>query len=395
MSRTENQELGRALLDRTRRLEQDLVDLLCELVRAESPTDVPESQSEAQRILSNAFGSLGWQVDSTPGERTGGYMVAGPEAGNSGKPIQLLVGHSDTVWPLGTLADMPVRMKDGTLTGPGVYDMKAGLAQIVFAARALQELGLEPPVEPVALVTTDEEIGSPESWDPIVAWARRSCRAFILEPAYGLDGKIKTARKGGGSFEVTIRGRAAHAGLDPTAGASAILELSHVIQRLHSLTDHERGITVNVGVIEGGLRPNVVAPESRAHVDVRILHREDAEPLERAIRSIEPQVEGVTLEITGGIQRKPLERTPRNRLLWEAARSVGVDLDLRLESATVGGGSDGNITSQHTATLDGLGAVGDGAHARHEFVFVDRLAERTALLARLLLLPPDATEPDE
>ena len=315
--------------------------------------------------------------------------MAGPEVGQSGKPVQLLVGHSDTVWPLGTVSQMPVRVHDGTLTGPGVYDMKAGLVQMVFAARALRELGIDPAVEPVALVTTDEEIGSPESWSSIVDWAKRSCRAFVMEPAYGLDGRIKTARKGGGGFDITIRGRAAHAGLDPTAGASAILELSHVIQKLHALTDHDRGITVNVGVIQGGLRPNVIAPESRAHVDVRILHQEDAEPLEREILALQPQTEGVTIEVTGGIRRRPLEQTPRNRLLWEAARGAAVGMDLALESATVGGGSDGNITSQYTATLDGLGAVGDGAHARHEFVYVDRLAERTALLARLLLLPPD------
>jgi glutamate carboxypeptidase len=187
---------------------------------------------------------------------------------------------------------------------------------------------------------------------------------------------------------VRVVGKAAHAGLDPTGGASAILELSHVIQALHAMTQLERGISVNVGVISGGTRPNVIAPEAVAEVDVRLLSLQDGEEMEGRIRALTPTVPGTRLEIQGGILMGPLERTPRNRALWEAAREAGTELGMALEEATVGGGSDGNTASQFTATLDGLGAVGDGAHASHEFLYVGRQAERCALLARLLLLAP-------
>lgn len=366
---------------------------LSELVLAESPTDVPAAQGPVQDLVADALSDVGFDVRRISGESTGGHLYARPARRSRGMPSQLLVGHTDTVWPLGTLDDMPLLLENGKLKGPGVFDMKAGLAQIVFALRVLRDLGLDPEVTPVAFFNSDEEIGSPESTLPIQRLAKASVRTFVLEPAFGLTGKIKTARKGGGQFTVTVRGKAAHAGLQPEAGASAILELAHVIQTLHALNDPKRGITVNVGVIDGGLRPNVIAAESRAEVDVRVVTREDAAWLEKTILDLEPATPGVTLEIVGGLYRPPLEPTPRNRALWNAARRAAGELGLRLQPATAGGGSDGNFTSLHTATLDGLGAVGDGAHALHEFVFVDRLAERTALLARLLLLPPDAAAP--
>ena len=204
----------------------------------------------------------------------------------------------------------------------------------------------------------------------------------------GPDGKLKTLRKGWGRFTLTVTGKAAHAGLDPTGGASAILELSHLIQALHAMTDLDRGLTVNMGVISGGTRSNVIAAEAVGEVDVRVLRNEDGEEVEGRIRGLTPTIPGTSLEVEGGMVVPPLERTPRNRALWAEASKAARELGLELEEGVAGGGSDGNTTSQFTATLDGLGAVGDGAHAPHEFLFVDKQVERCALLARLLLLAP-------
>jgi len=367
-------------------LGDELVAFTRALVEKESPTDVPTSQRGVQDLIADALESLDVAVRRVPGERTGGQLY-GRASWGGGSGVQLLVGHSDTVWPLGTLEDMPARLEGGILHGPGVFDMKAGLAQLVFALRALRELGLEPPAVPVVLVNSDEEMGSFESGPLVHRLARAAVRTYVLEPSLGPRGQLKTARKGVGHFQVTIRGRSAHAGLDPEAGASAILELANVIQALHALNDRERGITVNVGVVDGGVRPNVVAPVSRAQVDVRVLTREDAEAVTRRILSLSANTPGVTLEVKGGVDTPPLECTPRNRRLFEEARRAGAELGLELEEATVGGASDGNITSQYSATLDGLGAVGDGAHAPHEHVRVEGVIARCSLLARLLLIP--------
>jgi glutamate carboxypeptidase len=283
---------------------------------------------------------------------------------------------------------MPVRLEDGMLRGPGVYDMKAGLTQIVFALRALHALAIEPQVAPVVFVNSDEEIGSIESAEHIHRLAPQMNRAFVLEPSLGLSGKLKTARKGVGRFQITVHGRAAHAGLDPEKGVSAILELSHVIQKLFALNDSGRGISVNVGIIEGGTRSNVIAAESQAIVDVRVPTQADADEIEVAIRALQPETPGTHLEISGSMGRPPLERTPGNRALWRLAQEAARAIDLPLDEGVAGGGSDGNYTSLYTATLDGLGAVGDGAHADHEFIFVDSLVERAALLAALLTAPP-------
>jgi glutamate carboxypeptidase len=239
----------------------------------------------------------------------------------------------------------------------------------------------------VVFVNSDEEIGSHESTLHIRRLARIADRAFVLEPSLGLDGKLKIARKGVGRFTVIVKGKAAHAGLDPEGGVSAILELSHVIQKLFALNDPRKGITVNVGMIDGGLRPNVIAPESRAMVDVRVPTHEDARRIERSIRNLQPVSPQVTLEIDGAIGRLPMEATPRNQALWETAKVLGRTINLDLNAAIAGGASDGNTASQYTATLDGLGAVGDGAHARHEFIYFERMAERAALLVLLLMAP--------
>ncbi|HHH39351.1 MAG TPA: M20/M25/M40 family metallo-hydrolase, partial [Sedimenticola sp.] len=221
---------------------------------------------------------------------------------------------------------------------------------------------------------------------PTGSTSQRGCRTIAPDQIKFI--MAKTIYKGVGRFTITIRGRAAHAGLNPEQGASAILELSHVIQALYALNDPRRGISINVGTIDGGLRPNVIAPISTATVDVRVLTREDARAVEKSIRALEPVTPGVTLTVEGGIGRPPMERTPANRKLWHLARQLGRELGMELEEATAGGGSDGNYTSQYTATLDGLGAVGDGAHAAHEHVLLPPLPQRTALLAGLLLAPP-------
>ena len=359
-----------------------MVALLSALVAAESPSDAPETQAGPQAILRAQFAQLGYDVAHTPGTRTGGYLVArAPNAG--GRPSQLLLGHCDTVWPVGTLADMPLVVEGDVLRGPGSYDMKAGLVQGLFALRALQELGLTPPLAPVFLVNSDEEIGSIESRPAIEQLAREAARALILEPA-GPGGQLKTQRKGLGDFEIVVHGRAAHAGNEPEKGVSAILGMMELIHTLHALNDYPRGVSVNVGVISGGLRGNVVPPECRATVDVRATTMADAARLEETIRALAAPP-GATLTISGGFERGPLERTPRNVALWQLARQVGVEMGLALEETAVGGGSDGNLTSAHTATLDGLGPVGDGAHARHEHVIISKMVERAALLAGLLL----------
>jgi glutamate carboxypeptidase len=379
---------ARRIVSHLRGLSGEFTDFIRALVLAESPTDVPGTQAGPQAILGSALDGLGYMVRRIPGIESGGHLYARPRSRMRAKPAQLLVGHTDTVWPVGTLEDMPVRVEGGRLFGPGAFDMKAGLAVIVFALRSLRDLGIDPPVAPIVFVNSDEETGSPESRRWVARLAKRSCRAFILEPGLGVGGSVKTARKGVIRFEVTVRGRAAHAGLEPEAGASAILELSHLIQRLHELGDPGRGTTVNVGLVAGGIRANVVAPLARAEVDVRVSTKAEAERITRGILAYRPRTQGVAVEVTGGVVSPPLERTPRNQRLWGSVRSAGKELGLDLEEASVGGASDGNTTSRYTATVDGLGAVGDGAHARHEHVQIDRTIERCALLARLLLEPP-------
>jgi glutamate carboxypeptidase len=265
--------------------------------------------------------------------------------------------------------------------------MKGGLVQMVYALRAVHDLGLRPPAASVAVINSDEETGSRDSTPLIRRLARRATRAFVLEPAEGPTGKLKTARKAVGSFRITITGRSAHAGLHPEEGASAILELSHQIQRLFALNDAARGITVNVGTIGGGLRPNVVAAEVRAAVDVRVRTQADAEELTAAVRGLRPVDPRTSIRVEGGFEHPPMEPVPRNRALWHLARDLGRQLGLELEEAAVGGASDGNTASQYTATLDGLGAVGGGAHAPDEHVVIDALVERCALLVLLLQAP--------
>ncbi|MDH5522313.1 MAG: M20 family metallopeptidase [Acidimicrobiia bacterium] len=378
-------DMASSLVDQLDRLRGDQLDLLRRLVLSESPSLVPTAHDNILAMLTAELEALDLDVEYLPGEETGGHLLARTPAGADGG--QLLIGHCDTVWPLGTLSHMPLETDGGRMRGPGIYDMKAGLTQIIFALRALQEVGVTPALPPIVFINSDEEIGSRESKPRIMELARQVERALVLEPSLGPSGKLKTARKGVGRFMITVKGRAAHAGLDPEAGASAILELSFLIQQLFALNDPGRGITVNVGMIDGGLRPNVVAPNSTATVDVRVLHQEDVPGIEEAIHGLQPSTDGIELEIQGRIGRLPLEHNDRNRTLWKLAQECGNSLGMQLEEGTAGGGSDGNHTTLHTATLDGLGAVGDGAHAQHEYIDIEATLDRTALLALLLATP--------
>lgn len=378
-----------SLLARLREHRAGMVDLLGRLAQHESPSLDPARQAGVFRLLAAELERDGYAVRAVRAPEVGDHLYARPATRCRGSPRQLLVGHMDTVWPVGTLARMPVREQDGMLYGPGVADMKGGLVSIVYALRALRELRLTPSVEPVVVVNTDEEVGSPDSSRLLRRLARGADRAFVLESGEGPAGQLKIARKGLGRFTVTARGRSSHAGADFDAGVSAILELSHQVQRLFALNDPDRGVTVNVGTIDGGLRPNVVAPAASAVVDVRVPTAVAARSLERAVRGLTPELPGAAIEIEGGFGRPPMEPLPGNRALLDAAVRLGRELGLEVEDAgLVGGGSDANTTSLFTATLDGLGPIGEGSHAVDERIDLERLPERVALLALLLFEPP-------
>ncbi|UCG73248.1 MAG: M20 family metallopeptidase [Chromatiales bacterium] len=375
------------LLDTLAQQRGAMLQLLERLTLIESPSSDASTQLPVQRLIADQLQALDFRARPLAGRSTGGALFASPVRRTRSRQVQLLLGHYDTVWPVGTLRDMPFQVDDNIVRGPGVFDMKGGIVQIVFALKAVAALGAEPAVTPVVLLNSDEEIGSRESTRHIKRLARIANRALVMEPSMGPEGTIKTTRKGVGRFTVRARGKAAHAGLDPESGASAILELSHVIQKLFGLNDPQQGVSVNVGTIDGGIRPNVIAPESTAVIDVRVQSQADAERVSAAIAEIRPETPGVELEIDGYIGRPPLEPTPANQALWQLATELGAALGLSLEEGLAGGGSDGSTVSQYTATLDGLGPVGDGAHARHEHLLIDRTIERTALLAMLIMAP--------
>ena len=375
------------ILDYVRGQEPRLIDLMRDLVEAESPSAHPDTHDGARRVLRLALAEVGFESRETGWPDRPRHVFAKPVDRRTGEASQLVVGHYDTVWPVGTVTERPFRVDGNIVHGPGSFDMKGGLAQLIVALYAIRDLELATPVRPIVFINADEEIGSRTSTRYIRWLAQHANRALVLEPALGNRGDIKTARKGIGRFTITVHGKAAHAGLDPEAGASAILELSHVIQTLFSLNDVERGITVNVGTVDGGIQPNVIAPHSKAVVDVRVPTVASGNEIEYIIHSMKPQNPDVRLHIEGAIGRPSMEATPRNQKLWERARAAGEALGLELHQARAGGGSDGNTTSQFTATIDGLGPVGDGAHAIHEHLRIDKTLERAALLTMLLTEP--------
>lgn len=379
------------LLTHLRGQQESMVQRLTQYASLETPSADPVCQQPMFDLIAEDLRAIGFHCEHFPGHTSGGQMLAESKQYQQGMPLQLLLGHCDTVWPHGTLAEMPIHQEDGCLYGPGVYDMKAGLLQAIFALTALRELKLQPEVSPIMFINSDEEIGSAESVRLIKHWARAVDRAFVLEPALEPGGRLKTSRKGVGRFTITITGKASHAGLAPEKGISAIVEASHLIQTLFAMNDPQRGVSVNVGNIVGGTRPNVVAAKCELVIDVRVVNQADAKAIEQAIGELQPTLPGAQLEVSGDIGRPPMEATPGNRKIWQRAEEAAGWLDLPIEEGAAGGGSDGNFTSLYTPTLDGMGAVGDGAHALNEHVVISKMPERAALLACLLMGAPIQT----
>ena len=355
---------------------------LVQLARLESPSDDKPALDRCGAALREILGGLGARVEIVPQASAGDHVRACFGAG----PARVLVlTHFDTVWPVGQLRSMPVEEREGRLYGPGVYDMKGGVVIGLLAMRALFEPAAPPPVEVVFLLTSDEEIGSATSRPLIEEEARRADAVLVLEP--GLPGgAVKTGRKGVGEFVLTVEGVAAHAGAEPGRGVSAIDELAHQVLALRRLQDPAIGLTVNVGVVTGGTRSNVVAERARAEIDVRITRVEDGPRIEAAMAALRPMNPRATLRVSGRINRPPMERTAGVAWLYELARAVGGDLGWDgLDEGSTGGASDGNFTAAlGVPTLDGLGALGDGAHALDEHVLLESLPQRAALLAGLV-----------
>ncbi|PYR89810.1 MAG: carboxypeptidase [Acidobacteria bacterium] len=358
----------------------EIVETIEALVRLESPSTDKAAVDRCGAEIAERLRRAGADVELLRREERGDHILA--RIPGSGRPV-LLLGHFDTVWPVGALGRMALR-RDGTrLHGPGTFDMKAGIAIALGAIAALRATGTEHP--PISMLwTTDEEIGSGTSREPIESIARGAAAVLVLEPALP-GGALKTARKGCGEFELTVQGIAAHAGVDPGKGASAIHELAAQVARIQRFEDLDRGVSVNVGIIEGGSRPNVVAEHARAVVDVRAPTMTDARRVEAEFQRLQPVGRGTRLNIRGGFERPPLERTAAVAHLFSVARGVASLLGRDLQEGSTGGGSDGNFTGAlGVPTIDGLGPVGDGAHAAHEYVDVAELPWRAALVAGLL-----------
>lgn len=373
----------RALLAGARRKESALLSLARKLVLAESPSDAKAAVDACVAIAADEVRSRGGRIRLHRQREFGDILEArfGSRRRNDVKPI-LLLGHLDTVWPVETLRTMPCRIADGRLWGPGTLDMKVGVAMALTAIEMLIEADMLNR-EIVLLLNSDEEIGSPAS-RPITEKLAQECSAvFVLEPAQGLA--YKTARKGTGNWRIDIRGKAAHAGVDFEKGASALRELARVIDNASSWTDLKRGLTVSVGIAGGGSKTNVIPADAFAEVDVRIAKMTDGPRIEKKFQSLEPSDKRCSLSVSGGINRPPMERTRGTVRLFEQARSLAAELGFTLDEAATGGASDGNFTSAlGIPTLDGMGAVGEGAHAAHESILLEHIAPRTALLAGML-----------
>ena len=354
-------------------------------VTAESPSLEKAAADRCCGIIAEEWDRHGSRVERIAQKHRGDLLRITCAPGKSRPSGQLLVlGHYDTVYATGTIARMPFRVEAGKAYGPGTFDMKAGIVQALFALQALQLSKTPLRKRIVFLWTSDEEIGSESSRKIFETEARRSDAIFVLEPSFGPRGLLKTARKGVGEAELIVRGRASHAGLAPQEGINAIHELARQLARIEGWNDFQRGVTINAGVIEGGTRTNVIPEHARAVLDLRALRVSDMQSLERRLHALRPLQRGARLEITGGFARPPLERK-MSAALFTRAKSLARQIHLRLGECTVGGGSDGNFTAAlGIPTLDGLGAVGDGAHSSHEHVLINNMPARSALLAALL-----------
>jgi glutamate carboxypeptidase len=363
----------------------EIVELIKRMAECESPSNSPADVNRFVDLVVEETSDIA-AATAIRSEQYGNHLrLEFKLPGGKGKGQILGLGHSDTVWPLGTLSAMPVREHDGRLWGPGVLDMKAGLAFFLYATRAIQELDIPVRRKVVLLIVADEEVGSESSRQITEAEARRSDCVLVVEPGTGLDGKLKTARKGVGNYTVKIEGRASHAGVDFGNGVSAILEAARQVEKIAAFTDLKRGITVNPGLISGGTRTNVVAAQAQIEVDIRAVRLKDAAVLDKKFRALRPVDKRCSIRIEGGLNRPPMERTKAIAKLFTKAKKMGRELGIHLEESLSGGGSDGNFTATlGVPTLDGLGAVGEGAHAVNESILTDRIPDRVALLARLV-----------
>ena len=361
-----------------------LVAFLRELVECESPSADPEAISRFVELFSDRTRDIA-DFKLVRSKTYGPHLLVNfklPGKKKSGRVLAL--GHSDTVYPRGILRSMPWREHDGRYWGPGVLDMKSGLAFFVFAMRALRELGIPVARQVTLQLNSEEEIGSPSSRELSEKNARTANAVLVLEPGTGLAGKLKTARKGVGVYHLDVHGIASHAGVDFTAGASAILELARQLERIAGFTDLKKALTVNPGVISGGTRSNVIAEHASAEIDIRIARLRDAATLDKKFRALKPVDKRCRLSLSGGLNRPPMERTPAIAALFQQAQALARDLGIDLEESSTGGGSDGNFTAPFAPTLDGLGGVCESAHAPTESILIDRIADRTALLAKLV-----------
>jgi glutamate carboxypeptidase len=375
----------RALLAGVRRREPSLLRLAQKLVRVESPSDSKLAVDACVRVAAERARELGGSVKLHRQRRFGDVLEArfGPNAGTGKAERILLLGHLDTVWPMGTLKTMPCRIGDERLWGPGTLDMKAGVAMAFTAIEILLEADVLQR-EVVLLLNSDEGIGSPVSRSITEKLARTCSAVYVLEPAQGLA--YKTARKGIGGWRIDVKGVAAHAGVDFAKGSNAIRELARVIEKVSGWTDLKRGLTVSAGVVGGGTKSNVVPAEAWAEIDVRIPRAADGPKIERKFAGLKPVDPRCRLTVAGGINRPPMERSRGTVMLFSKAQALAGELGFALNEAATGGGSDGNFTAAlGIPTLDGMGAVGEGAHALHESVLLEHLAPRTALLAAMLI----------
>ena len=375
------------ILERLSARQSDIESFMRALVEIESPSGDENGSRAAVDLVENAARSLGFEVERVKVRDFGQHVVVRAFQGQSDAGQVLIVGHTDTVHSLGSLAERPWRREHGRIYGPGIFDMKANCALVLEILRAFSDLDLKPRYAVTIVLTCDEEVGSTSGWPLIerVARERNTKCAFVLEPPAS-GGRVKTGRKGTGIYAIKVEGKAAHAGLEPEKGASAILELARQTERLHALNFSDSGITLNVGVVHGGTRSNVVAAHAEGEIDVRFATEAESEEIDRILSHLQPVDERTKVFVSGGINRPPLERTPAVVELFEKARTIASYFDFELGEAQVGGASDGNfVAALGIPVLDGLGISGDGAHAVHEHIEVDDIARRGALISGLLL----------
>lgn len=369
-----------------RKHERGIVRLLGRMVEIESPSHDKAAVDRMSQLVATEWKRRGAHVRTLPQRECGNQVLAElqPSGKTAGRQL-LVLGHLDTVYPTGTLLKTPFRIARGLAWGPGTFDMKGGLTIAFAAADAMRALQLSARRKLVLLWTSDEEVGSEASRAVIEREARKSEAVFVLEPSYGPDGRLKTERKGVGEAELIVTGRSAHAGIDPDSGVNAVHELALQVTRLLKWNDRARGITVQANVIQGGTVTNVVPATARALIDVRVQRIADAHTLNRELRALRPILPGAKIEVIGGVNRPPMERTPASQRLFAQAQELAAEMRLDLNQAATGGGSDGNFTAAlGIPTLDGLGPVGDGAHSPREHIKINSLSERAALLAGLL-----------